>query len=239
MSSIAKQFYKDSDRWRKIWEANKFIVDPDTIYPGQRLVIPEGYMEPIRKVWPLKEEFRQAAYNLAFHVNKTKRLPIEQFHAQMGKNIQLLSMAYQANNFQRCRQIVYQIQEPLIIAETYSLLDSLTDLYSINEERACLLLALAWHESHFVNRKGSHGEVSFFQFLPATIKGMHPKNYSQILSSLNEDPAYATIYVNWYISTLEKQCGTLDKALRQYNHNPNYPNQVMSKYQYIKKILGM
>jgi nucleoid-associated protein YgaU len=39
---IARKEYNDMHAWRKIYEANKDkIADPDMIYPGQELVLPE------------------------------------------------------------------------------------------------------------------------------------------------------------------------------------------------------
>ena len=41
LSKIAKKFYGDSKQWRRIFEANKDkIENPDLIYPGQELKIP-------------------------------------------------------------------------------------------------------------------------------------------------------------------------------------------------------
>ena len=41
LSKIAKQFYGDANRWQRIFEANKDkIKDPDLIYPGQVIKIP-------------------------------------------------------------------------------------------------------------------------------------------------------------------------------------------------------
>ena len=41
LSKIAKKFYGDSKQWRKIFEANKDTIEnPDLIYPGQVLKIP-------------------------------------------------------------------------------------------------------------------------------------------------------------------------------------------------------
>lgn len=41
LSKIAKQFYGKANAWRKIFEANQDIVkNPDLIYPGQVLKIP-------------------------------------------------------------------------------------------------------------------------------------------------------------------------------------------------------
>jgi nucleoid-associated protein YgaU len=41
LSKIAKRLYGDANRWNQIFEANKDkIKDPDLIYPGQVLKIP-------------------------------------------------------------------------------------------------------------------------------------------------------------------------------------------------------
>lgn len=42
LSKIAKEMYGDANKYPKIFEANKpMLSDPDKIYPGQTLVIPE------------------------------------------------------------------------------------------------------------------------------------------------------------------------------------------------------
>ena len=42
LSKIAQRAYGDARKWRRIYEANKdMIKDPDLIYPGQSLRIPE------------------------------------------------------------------------------------------------------------------------------------------------------------------------------------------------------
>ena len=42
LSSIAKQFYGDANKWRKIFEANGDVIkNPDLIHPGQVLKIPD------------------------------------------------------------------------------------------------------------------------------------------------------------------------------------------------------
>ena len=42
LSKIAQRAYGDGRKWRKIYEANKDLIkDPDLIYPGQSLRIPE------------------------------------------------------------------------------------------------------------------------------------------------------------------------------------------------------
>lgn len=43
LSKIAKHFYGDANKYPKIFEANKpMLKDPDEIYPGQRLRIPDA-----------------------------------------------------------------------------------------------------------------------------------------------------------------------------------------------------
>jgi nucleoid-associated protein YgaU len=42
LSKIAKREYGDANEWRRIYEANKHLIDnPDLIYPGQELTIPQ------------------------------------------------------------------------------------------------------------------------------------------------------------------------------------------------------
>jgi nucleoid-associated protein YgaU len=44
LSAIAKQFYGDAGRYSAIFEANKpMLKDPDEIYPGQVLRIPQQH----------------------------------------------------------------------------------------------------------------------------------------------------------------------------------------------------
>ena len=43
LSLIAKREYGDAAKWRKIYDANRDIIkNPDLIYPGQKLKIPES-----------------------------------------------------------------------------------------------------------------------------------------------------------------------------------------------------
>jgi len=43
LSKIAKREYGDAQQWPRIYEANRTLIkDPDLIYPGQQLRIPEA-----------------------------------------------------------------------------------------------------------------------------------------------------------------------------------------------------
>jgi nucleoid-associated protein YgaU len=42
LSKIAKNVYGDAKAWRRIFEANQDVIkDPDKIFPGQKLKIPQ------------------------------------------------------------------------------------------------------------------------------------------------------------------------------------------------------
>lgn len=44
LSAIAKRFYGDATEWRRIYDANRDVLgdDPDKIYPGQKITIPNA-----------------------------------------------------------------------------------------------------------------------------------------------------------------------------------------------------
>lgn len=43
LSKIAKQVYGDATKWEALFEANREVIkDPDLIYPGQKIRIPEN-----------------------------------------------------------------------------------------------------------------------------------------------------------------------------------------------------
>lgn len=43
LSAIAKRHYGNANEWPKIYEANRNVIkDPDKIYPGQKITLPEA-----------------------------------------------------------------------------------------------------------------------------------------------------------------------------------------------------
>lgn len=43
LSAIAQRHYGNASEWRKIYEANRNVIeDPDKIYPGQKITLPEA-----------------------------------------------------------------------------------------------------------------------------------------------------------------------------------------------------
>lgn len=243
LASIAEKVYHDPLKWRKIWEANPCIKDPNVIYPGQFLALP-GIILPqakqvIPKPWPPKEEFRSASIKLMFKVNELPFLTEIDANVMVLTAIDSMSECFKKYRFTQIRVISNQIGSPLRVLESYKLADALTYIYQRDKEWACMLLAIAWHESHFVNKRGSCGEIGFYQFLPSTVKSLHPMNYKIYLKELEENPDFATRYAWHYVYSLKKEYGTIDRALRAYNGSPIYPGQVIHKYNIIKKTLGV
>lgn len=43
LSAIAQRHYGNASSWRKIYDANRSVIDdPDKIYPGQKITIPDA-----------------------------------------------------------------------------------------------------------------------------------------------------------------------------------------------------
>ena len=43
LSKVAKEQYGDANRWQELFEANREVIkDPDKIYPGQRIRVPQS-----------------------------------------------------------------------------------------------------------------------------------------------------------------------------------------------------
>ncbi len=51
LAAIAQRFLGDARRWREIWERNRFITNPNRIFPGDTLVIP-GFEAPPKAAAP-------------------------------------------------------------------------------------------------------------------------------------------------------------------------------------------
>jgi len=55
---IAKNFYGDGEKWKDIWQYNKYIKKPHWIFPGDEIVIPY-YREKVVKKEEVKEEKKE------------------------------------------------------------------------------------------------------------------------------------------------------------------------------------
>ncbi|SDM05703.1 LysM domain-containing protein [Catalinimonas alkaloidigena] len=74
LSKIAKQHYGNANEWRRIFEANRgMIQDPNLIYPGQEFVIPEAQTsnaptdgQPVHAAKPSRQTNPQATNPSSF-----------------------------------------------------------------------------------------------------------------------------------------------------------------------------
>ncbi|MFH1352215.1 MAG: LysM peptidoglycan-binding domain-containing protein [bacterium] len=56
LREISKKFYDTPDRWREIWEYNKYIKDPHWIFPGDAIIVPTYREKKEEKSVPEKAE---------------------------------------------------------------------------------------------------------------------------------------------------------------------------------------
>ncbi|MCK5533604.1 LysM peptidoglycan-binding domain-containing protein [bacterium] len=72
--NIADHFYNNPWQWRRIWEANSYIQNPDLIYQGNELVIP-GVTEKIVKQLKLPETMITEEPSVQAVISKESDLP--------------------------------------------------------------------------------------------------------------------------------------------------------------------
>jgi LysM repeat protein len=155
--------------WEKLWDLNRDrISDPNIIHVGQRIRIIGKPVTPIVvKVLSRAEKIDK----LARFMFKTSQLVymsrelIEEHITQQKKELVKAgfdSLFTQRKNLELLNTRMREL-------EIWYLAEAIIDTAK-NDETLYRLVGLAWQESHFVNRMGKMGEVSFFQFLPSTIK---------------------------------------------------------------------
>lgn len=178
--------------WEKLWELNKDrISDPNLIYIGQRIRITGKIIPPIPPMTREEKINKLAKFMFKIsHLNyKTKTVLEENIQRQ---KVGLLELEFGSLFSQRKNMdLLYTWTREL---EIWYLSEAIVDA-SKDEETLYKLVGLAWQESHFVNRIGKHGEVSFFQFLPSTIKSrlqLDDIGLQAMLSELSNDPKKAT-----------------------------------------------
>ena len=154
--------------WEQLWELNRdCIVDPNLIHIGQKIRVsgkpaipPPPPLTRDEKVDKLaKFMFRKSGLPPA---TKTYVADSIIMYQTSFKNLGLTDMDAQRITVGRYYELTRQY-EIWLLAE--ALVDTAND-----DETFYKLVGLAWQESHFVNKPGKAGEVSFFQFLPSTVK---------------------------------------------------------------------
>lgn len=222
--------------WQKLWELNPEIADPNIIYSGQVIRIRGKTIKPAKILTP--DEFKTKITSLMFTeavLEEEDPVDLLMQMKEIAGNIWVLT---KEGNHAGVRRLGAKLITVSRKAEIHALAEAITSVYETDKERAYVLVALAWQESHFVNRRGKAGEVGFYQFLPSTIRGIFGKELFELkLRELEDDPAKATEFANWYLTKLVEQYGSVNSALYRYNGHPEYAGYVITKLEKVKKSL--
>ena len=153
--------------WEKLWELNRDrIVDPNLIYIGQRIRI-TGKAIPAPPPMTREEKIDK----LARFMFKTSNLKFAT-KSDLEESLKLWrdSLSYNGNSYMNHQRLILtKYYETTRQYEIWLLTEAIIDA-SKDDEILYKMVGLAWQESHFVNQLGKHREVSFFQFLPSTVK---------------------------------------------------------------------
>jgi len=115
------------------------------------------------------------------------------------------------------------------VSDVQAIANAIGDIYNTDVDRAHMLTAIAWQETHFWKRRGKHGEVSIYQLMPATIRrhGGDP--------TLIENNVYAaTRFASAHLTSLKTQHVTWERALYRWNWSQKYVREVLHKYYRVK-----
>ncbi len=154
--------------WEKLWELNRDrIADPNLIYIGQRIRIIGKAITPIVKVLSREEKINKLA-KFMFKTSQLTYATRESIEECITRQKEGLVMAGFDSLFTQRRNMELIITWTREL-EIWYLAEAIVDTAK-DDETLYKLVGLSWQESHFVNRTGKHGEVSFFQFLPSTVK---------------------------------------------------------------------
>ena len=179
--------------WEKLWELNRDrISDPNLIHIGQRIRI-TGKVIPV--IPPMTRE--EKIDKLARFMFKTANLKYETRDTLEDRLLmyQKSLVHFGFSSMSNQRFILGHLQITTRQYEIWQLAEAIIDA-SKDDETLYKLVGLAWQESHFVNQRGKHGEVSFFQFLPSTVKGrfqLDDIGLVRALWDLENDPKIATV----------------------------------------------
>jgi len=180
------------------------------------------------------EHIRERMVRLMFRVSELRyedeaELTIRIKQAQTDLlNLALRDMAKQ-------RSIINQLHTDTRKLEIYYLADGILYTTKSDWDIACKLTALAWQETHFVNRRGQDGEIGFFQFLPSTVEEVlkiHGKELKKILNEL-ENNQYKAAEFAWLLL----KGFDIKKGIGSYNHGAQYPGVYFDKLERVKKEL--
>jgi LysM repeat protein len=153
--------------WEKLWSINRDrITDPNLIHVGQKIRI--GGKSQIPVVVLTREQKIDKVVRFMF---KTSQVPFEEKGVLEARFVLDKTSLFVSKtlNLDDQRGIATRIYATTRQLEIYELATAIVDTAG-DDSTLCKLVGLAWQETQFVNRLGRAGEVSFFQFLPSTIR---------------------------------------------------------------------
>lgn len=195
LSLIAQRILGDVNKWPYIYNLNKSVIgdNPNFIFPGQKLKLVKPKPPPPPPPMPREVKIEQ----LAKFMFKKAGLEFEErsFLEASITSIQYSLYKDKLSNLADQRKLLLRLNTRTKQYEIWLLAETIVDLSS-DTTSFYKLVALVWQESHFINRRGKHGEVSFYQFLPSTVKMWYKLDDIGLqikLQELENNPKSATV----------------------------------------------
>lgn len=191
LDDIARKF---GTTWQDLWSLNRDqIIDPNVIQIGQKLRITGKAVVPVVPQLTREQKIDKLA-KFMFKTSGLRYEPKSAIESCMQEHKESLlenKYVWMANQ----RAMINRLYELTRQHEIWQLSAAIVDT-SKDEETFFRLVGLAWQETHFVNQRGKKGEVSFFQFLPSTIRErfqLDDIGLVKALWDLENDPKIATV----------------------------------------------
>lgn len=240
LSSIAQKLWHDMNRWKDLWELNKWIENPDLIIPGWKLTISEVSILPENYRDFLKKELKQKVFKIR-HIEYSPRSDLIQEFNQHRDIITYCNFQQHSPHY-----VMNVIKNMLVILcplELHDIIDSIMLATKDDEwhDMATLLVAVAWQEGCFRNHTGKHGEKGYFQMKPETAQIMIPNmDIEELAYSLEFNTGIATQLTYNYLCQLKEERGSWRQALERYNGSgpsaKKYANMVINKFHRLKRM---
>lgn len=230
LSGIAMKIFGNENKWEELWRKNPDIKDPNMIYVGQKLVIKESI--PIKQI--TREELKDKLIRHMFKVRGLSFITRTEANLLVKRYETLLEDLPIQSTFLKRRTLPHY-NDALLKQELHFLIDSIMNITKedADYDMIYMLTAIAWQESHFLNRRGVKGEITVYQFLPSTLQQYIED--PMMIPLIEDDPLRATQIAYRLLKDLKKRYGTWEVALQYYNVNPNYPSMVLGKVWWLKR----
>ena len=196
---------------------------------------PHTYLTP--------EEVKDKIVRLMFQVNHIPYETKESLTSSFKVYASYLQLPSSLKNLEQAKHTTKVLRELLEQLDFHALAEAIVDVCAEDKDyhMAILLTAIAWQESHFRNVYGrSHGEVTPFQLLPATLKSHFSATDLELRLIIwdlrNNHHKSAQLVYKWMQQSQTSKV-YLRQVLRGWNKAPSYPNAVLTKYSKISDML--